>query len=139
MFIQTEITPNPNSLKFIPRKKISNDTPFEVTDKKMTNNELVRNILSINGVTGVFLAGEFLSVNKEEKIEWEDLKHIIISFINNFYSKGPELLIKKNYFEETPPPFPQIENPLINIFHTKVRPAAARDERHPEGKNLKLE
>ena len=59
MFIQTEITPNPNSLKFFPGKKVSNDTPLEVTDKKMTNNELVRNILSINGVTGVFLAGDF--------------------------------------------------------------------------------
>ena len=78
MFIQTEITPNPNSLKFFPGKKVSNDTPLEVTDKKMTNNELVRNILSINGVTGVFLAGDFLSVNKEQNIEWEDLKHIYI-------------------------------------------------------------
>ncbi len=127
MFIQTEITPNPNSLKFIPGKKVSNDTPLEVTDKKMTNNELVRNILSINGVTGVFLAGEFLSVNKEEKIAWEDLKHIIISLINDFYSKGAELVIDKNKLEEKTKNFTEIEKKIINILDTKVRPAVARD------------
>ena len=127
MFIQTEITPNPNSLKFFPGKKVSNDTPLEVTDKKMTNNELVRNILSINGVTGVFLAGDFLSVNKEEKIEWEDLKHIIISLINDFYSKGAELVIDKNKLEEKTKNFTEIEKKIINILDTKVRPAVARD------------
>ena len=127
MFIQTEITPNPNSLKFIPGKKVSNDTPLEVTDKKMTNNELVRNILSINGVTGVFLAGDFLSVNKEQNIEWEDLKHIIISLINDFYSKGAELVIDKNKLEEKTKNFTEIEKKIINILDTKVRPAVARD------------
>ena len=127
MFIQTEITPNPNSLKFFPGKKVSNDTPLEVTDKKMTNNELVRNILSINGVTGVFLAGDFLSVNKEEKIEWEDLKHIIISLINDFYSNGAELIIDKNNLEEKTKNFTEIEKKIINILDTKVRPAVARD------------
>jgi hypothetical protein len=99
MFIQTEITPNPNSLKFFPGKKVSNDTPLEIKDKKMTDNELVRNILSINGVTGVFLADDFLSVNKEQNIEWEDLKHIVISLINDFYSNGAELIIDKNNLE----------------------------------------
>ena len=127
MFIQTEITPNPNSLKFFPGKKVSNDTPLEVTDKKMTNNELVRNILSINGVTGVFLAGDFLSVNKEEKIEWEDLKHIIISLINDFYSNGAELIIDKKNLEEKTKNFTEIEKKIINILDTKVRPAVARD------------
>ena len=127
MFIQTEITPNPNSLKFFPGKKVSNDTPLEVTDKKMTNNELVRNILSINGVTGVFLAGDFLSVNKEENIEWEDLKHIIISLINDFYSNGAELIIDKKNLEEKTKNFTEIEKKIINILDTKVRPAVARD------------
>ena len=54
MFVQTQNTPNPNSLKFLPGKKVSNGDPFEITDKNNTNNELVRNILSINGVEGFF-------------------------------------------------------------------------------------
>ena len=109
MFIQTEITPNPNSLKFFPGKKVSNDTPLEITDKNITNNQLVRNILSINGVTGVFLASDFLSVNKKQNIEWEDLKHIIISLINDFYSNGAELVIDKNDLEEKNKNFSDIE------------------------------
>ena len=95
MFVQTEITPNPNSLKFLPGKKVSNDIPIEIVDKNETNNDLIRNILSINGVTSIFLSDDFLSVNKDEKIEWEDLKHIIISFINDYYSNGNEIVIDK--------------------------------------------
>ena len=78
MFVQTQNTPNPNSLKFLPGKKVSNDIPIEIIEKNQSNNELIRNILSINGVTGIFLSEDFLSVNKDEKVEWEDLKHIII-------------------------------------------------------------
>ena len=50
MFVQTEITPNPNSLKFLPGKKVSNNGSFEITKKDNINNELVRNLLSVNGV-----------------------------------------------------------------------------------------
>ena len=55
MFVQTENTPNPNSLKFLPGKIVSEHNSFEVTDKEQTNNELVRNLLSVNGVEGIFL------------------------------------------------------------------------------------
>ena len=63
MFIQTQITPNPNSLKFLPEKKVSKIGSLEVKNKKDSNNELIRNILSINGVKGIFLSENFLSVN----------------------------------------------------------------------------
>jgi NFU1 iron-sulfur cluster scaffold homolog, mitochondrial len=95
MFVQTEITPNPNSLKFLPGKSVSNNGSFEVTKKEDTESELVRNLLSINGVTGVFLGEDFLSINKEENITWEDIKHIVISLINDFYSTGKEFVIGK--------------------------------------------
>ena len=84
MFVQTQKTPNPNSLKFLPGKKVSLNGSYEILNKNESNNELIRNILSINGVTGIFLAEEFLSVNKKEGIKWDDLKHIIISFINEY-------------------------------------------------------
>ena len=74
MFVQTQITPNPNSLKFISDKKVSNSGSFEITNKDEINNDLVRNILSINGVTGIFLDEDFLSVNKTENTSWEDVK-----------------------------------------------------------------
>jgi Fe-S cluster biogenesis protein NfuA len=127
MFVQTEITPNPNSLKFLPGKKVSNDAPIELTDKNESNNELVRNILSINGVTGIFLSDDFLSVNKDEKIEWKDLKHIIISFINDYYSNGNEIIIDKKSKSSSSLNLSDVEKKIINILETKVRPAVARD------------
>ena len=88
MFVQTLNTPNPNSLKFLPGEKVSLSGPVEFTDKNQTTNELIRNILSINGVKGMFLSEDFLSVNKVPEKNWEEIKHIIISFINDFYSDG---------------------------------------------------
>ena len=127
MFVQTEITPNPNSLKFFPGKKVSNDSPIEITDKTLTDNELIKNILSINGVKSVFLADEFLSINKDQNTEWNDLKHIIISLINDFYSNGAELIIDKNNTNKINKSFSEIEKKIINILETKVRPAVAKD------------
>jgi Fe-S cluster biogenesis protein NfuA len=127
MFVQTQNTPNPNSLKFLPSKKVSNDDPFEITDKNKSDNELVRNILSINGVTGIFLAEDFLSVNKDEKTNWEDLKHIIISFINDYYASGNEIVIDGNKITSPETQLPEIEKKIIKILETKIRPAVARD------------
>ena len=127
MFVQTQNTPNPNSLKFLPGKKVSNDMPIEITDKNKTNNELIRNILSINGVTGIFLSDNFLSVNKQEKIEWEELKHIVISFINDYYANGNEIVIDKENKDISNSNLSDIEKKIINILETKVRPAVAKD------------
>ena len=127
MFIQTQNTPNPNSLKFIPGKKVSNDGPLEITDKGKSNNELIRNILSINGVTGIFLAEDFLSVNKNQKTEWEDLKHIIISLINDYYSDGKEIVVDSNQTSSSEIGLSEIENKIIKVLETKIRPAVARD------------
>ena len=127
MFVQTEITPNPNALKFIPGKAVSNQGPMEITKKEDSNNELVRSLLSINGVTGIFLGSDFLSVNKEENKDWEDIKHIVISLINEHYSDGKEFVIDKNYNDENESNFEEIEQKIIKILDTKIRPAVAKD------------
>ena len=100
MFVQTEVTPNPNSLKFLPGKNVSNSGPYEITNKDQINNELVKNILSVNGVEGVFLGKDFTSVNKSDQIKWDEIKHIVTSFINEFYSDGKEFVIDENIKEE---------------------------------------
>ena len=73
MFVQTEITPNPNSLKFLPGKNVSNNGSFEITQKDQTNNELVKNLLSINGVEGIFLGKDFISINKYDDTSWDEI------------------------------------------------------------------
>ena len=127
MFIQTEVTPNPNSLKFLPGKIVSNNGSFEVTKKEETDSELVRNLLSVNGVTGVFLGSDFLSINKSENIDWEDIKHIVISLINDFYSTGKKFVIANELFGEKKVELKEIEKQIINLLETKIRPAVAKD------------
>ena len=127
MFVQTQETPNPNSLKFIPGKLVSNNGSFEINNKDEVNNDLVRNILSINGVTGIFLGEDFLSVNKKENIDWEDVKHIVISLINEFYSDGKEFIIDKKLDNENQVDYDEIEKKIIKILDTKIKPAVARD------------
>ena len=82
MFIQTEVTPNPNSLKFLPGKTVSNIGSIEINSKDETNNDLIRNLLSVNGVEGIFLGKDFISVNKYDHISW---KITYCYFINDFF------------------------------------------------------
>ena len=126
MFVQTEVTPNPNSLKFLPGKKVSNSGPYEITKKDETRNALVRNLLSINGVEGIFLGEDFISINKNEIIKWDEIKHIVISFINDFYSEGKEFVIDES-LEEQNSNLDDLEQKIVKILDEKIRPAVARD------------
>ena len=126
MFVQTEITPNPNSLKFIPGKVVSSVGSFEVTKNDNVNNELVRNILSVNGVEGIFLGKDFISVNKYDENSWDDIKHIVISHINEFYASGKEFVINKDLTEQNES-FDEIEKRIVQLLEEKIRPAIARD------------
>ena len=126
MFVQTEVTPNPNSLKFLPGKKVSNSGPYEITNKDEIQNVLVRNLLSINGVEGIFLGEDFISINKKEIIKWDEIKHIVISFINDFYSEGKEFVIDEN-LEEQNSNLDELEQKIVKILDQKIRPAVARD------------
>ena len=126
MFIQTEITPNPNSLKFLPGKNVSNKGSFEITQKDQTNNELVKNLLSINGVEGIFLGKDFISINKYDDTSWDEIKHIVISLINDFYSSGKECVVENTLIENNEN-LKDIEKKIVKILDEKIRPAVAKD------------
>ena len=126
MFVQTEITPNPNSLKFIPGKVVSNVGSFEVTKNDNVNNQLIRNILSVNGVEGIFLSKDFISVNKNDENSWDEIKHIVISHINEFYASGKEFVINKDINDQSES-FDEIEKKIVQLLDEKIRPAIARD------------
>ena len=126
MFVQTEITPNPHSLKFLPGKKVSNSGSFEVTNKDNVDNELVRNLLSVNGVEGIFLGEDFISVNKAENVNWEEIKHIVISLINDFYSDGKEFVVDTNQDNESSN-LSEVEKNILKILNQKIRPAVAKE------------
>tara|TARA_X000000950_G_scaffold121024_1_gene151732 strand:+ start:345 stop:884 length:540 start_codon:yes stop_codon:yes gene_type:complete len=126
MFVQTEITPNPNSLKFVPGKVVSNAGSFEVTKKDEIKNELIKNILSINGVEGIFLGKDFISVNKYDETPWEEIKHVVISLINEFYATGKDFIIDKDLNEQSKS-LDEIEKKIVQLLNEKIRPAVAKD------------
>jgi len=126
MFVQTEITPNPNSLKFIPGKIVSNVGSFEVTKGDEIKNDLIKDILSINGVEGIFLGKDFISVNKYDETPWEEIKHVVISLINEFYSTGKDFIIDKDLDDQSES-LDDIEKKIVKILDEKIRPAVAKD------------
>ncbi len=126
MFVQTEATPNPNSLKFLPGKIVSNSGSFEITKKDDIKNELIKNLMSINGVEGIFLGKDFISINKYDDTTWDEIKHIVISLINDFYSGGKKFVIDQSPFDEQDD-LGEIEKKIVQILDQKIRPAVAKD------------
>ena len=97
MIVETEHTPNPNTLKFLPGKKVSEVGPIEfLKNDKSIKVPLANKILSLEGTVMVFFGLDFITVKKEKDLNWEDLKHGIISEINDYYSKGDNVVVGKD-------------------------------------------
>ena len=132
MIVETEYTPNPDTLKFLPGKKVSDVGPLEFTKKdKNIKIPLVNKILSLEGTVMVFFGENFITVKKEKKLNWNDLKHGIISEINDYYSKGNDVVVKKDFSSTVSDKKLKSSNEVINkineILDSKIRPAVARD------------
>ena len=95
MFIQTEETPNPNTLKFIPGVQVLEEGTVEFKDKESAKISNLGNIIFlINGIERVFLATEFVSVTKNNDTNWEILKPLILTAIMDHYASGKEVITK---------------------------------------------
>ena len=129
--IQIENTPNPNALKFLSEKQLSEveTQEFQKKDLSQIKNEFVKNILNFDGVELVLISKNFMSVKKDEKTSWEILKPTIISSINDYFEKNNQpMILKKNSISKKKP---IEENETIqqikDVLETKVRPAVAKD------------
>ena len=132
MIIDTEYTPNPDTLKFLPGKKVSDVGPLEFQKgEKDIKVPLANKILSLKGTTMVFFGEDFITVKKEKNLNWQELKHGIISEINDFYSKGHNVVVKKdvNTLSQKPERNETNEtiNKIVEVLDTKIRPAVAKD------------
>ena len=128
--IQTETTPNPNSLKFLSEKIISSigTEEFQKSNLKNLNNSFIEELLGFKGVELVLLSKNFLSVKKTEEVSWNDLKPMIISHLNDYFEKNNEPILKDVKKSNTT----QLDNDetvkkIIDVLDTKIRPAVARD------------
>ena len=138
MMVDTEHTPNPDTLKFLPGKKVSEVGPIEfLKNDKSIKVSLANKILSLEGTVMVFFGEDFITVKKEKDLNWDDLKHGIISEINDYYSKGNKVVVSKDLklakilSESTSGSKPIQSNEIINkineVLDSKIRPAVARD------------
>ena len=130
MYVQTEETPNPNTLKFLPGKIVSEVSSVEFTAKEQTENILIKDILSMKEVNMVFLGLDFITVKKTEQILWKEIKPKIISLINEYYLKGNVSILDKGYVKQKSndkEPTDQVVKKIISILDEKIRPAVARD------------
>ncbi len=128
--IQTESTPNPNSLKFLSEKVIS-DTgaeEFQKKDSKNLSNTFIKELLEFEGVELVLLSKNFLSVNKTEDVSWDELKPMIISHLNHYFENNNEPILKENKKTENfKSENDETVKKIIDVLDNKIRPAVARD------------
>ena len=129
--IQIENTPNPNALKFLSEKQLSEveTQEFQKKDLSQIKNEFVKNILNFDGVELVLISKNFMSVKKDEKTSWDTLKPTIISSINDYFEKNnqPMILKKNSISKKTPLEENETVQQIKDVLETKVRPAVAKD------------
>ena len=128
--IQTESTPNPNSLKFLSEKVISaiGTEEFQRAKSKTLNNKFVKELLEFKGVELVLLSKNFLSVKKTEEVTWNELKPMVISHLNDYFEKNDEPILKEIMKSEiTKEDNDETIKKIIDVLDTKIRPAVARD------------
>ena len=128
--IQTETTPNPDSLKFISEKTISavGTEEFQKSKIDKTSNVFVKELLGFNGVELILLSKNFLSVKKSKDVTWNELKPMIISHLNDYFEKNNEPILKNEQIQPNKANnSDEIINKIIEVLDTKVRPAVARD------------
>jgi Fe-S cluster biogenesis protein NfuA len=127
--IQTETTPNPNSLKFLSEKIISavGNEEFQKNKNKNLKIPFIRQLLEFKGVELVLLSKNFLSVKKTDEISWNELKPMIISHINDYFEKNDEPILKESKIKTDSFGDDETVKKIIDVLDTKIRPAVARD------------
>ena len=128
--IQTENTPNPDSLKFLSEKTLSTIGTEEF--KKEKENEIkipfVKELLNFKGVELILLSEKFLSVKKTKEVSWNELKPMVISHLNDYFQKNDEPILREaKKTEETRNAENEIVNKILEVLDTKIRPAVAKD------------
>tara|TARA_Y100000768_G_scaffold16944_1_gene11774 strand:+ start:33 stop:581 length:549 start_codon:yes stop_codon:yes gene_type:complete len=128
--IQTETTPNPNSLKFLSENVISavGTEEFHKSKKNEITNPFIKELLNFSGVELILLSKNFLSVKKTKEASWEELKPMVISHLNDYFEKNEKPILADNRIvDDNADKNDETVNKIIEVLDTKIRPAVARD------------
>ena len=131
MFIQTEETPNPATLKFLPGQTVlgAGTANFSEGDN-IESSPLAKKLFDVEGVVGVFLGSDFITITKKEDFLWEHIKPALLGTIMDFLQSGEEILnedIGDSMHETHEGPDSEIVKKITDLLDTRVRPAVAQD------------
>ena len=131
MFIQTEETPNPATLKFLPGQTVlgAGTANFSKGDN-IESSPIAKKLFDVEGVVGVFLGSDFITITKKEDFLWEHIKPALLGTIMDFLQSGEEILSKnteESIHETHEGPHSEIVKKITDLLDTRVRPAVAQD------------
>ena len=128
--IQTEVTPNPDSLKFLSENIISTigTEEFQKKDIKKIENSFIRELLNFKGVELILLSKNFLSVKKTQDVSWNELKPMVISHMNHYFENNTDPILKSDLEnQKNEQATDETVKKIMDVLDNKIRPAVARD------------
>lgn len=128
MFIQTEPTPNPSTLKFLPgREVMTHGTADFLTKEGSANSPLATRLFSVDGVASVFLGGDFITVGKGGDVDWAVLKPQVLAAIMDHFNSGEPVINEAAGGGEGSEGDSDVVKQIKELLDTRVRPAVAQD------------
>ena len=132
MFIQTEHTPNPQTLKFLPGKVVMEDgTAFFQTIEEASNSPFAKRLFGVEGVEGVFFGSDFITITKNQNIDWQIMKPLVLSSIMDHYNSGDKTIDDSKNKKIDSLKSDDSDNDIVKqikeLLDTRVRPAVAMD------------
>jgi Fe-S cluster biogenesis protein NfuA len=128
MFIQTESTPNPATLKFLPGRAVMTAGTANFTDAAAAaRSPLAERLFAVPGVTGVYLGGDFITVSKDEDVDWYQLKPAVLGVIMEHFTAGRPIVTGEAAADAGDEDDDEVVAQIKELLETRVRPAVAQD------------
>ncbi len=128
MFIQTEPTPNPATLKFLPGREVMAQGTANFTDPAASGRSpLAQRLFTLPGVTGVFLGTDFITVSKDESTDWYQLKPSVLGLIMEHFTAGQPVILDGAAAADAEEEGDEVVQQIKELLETRVRPAVAQD------------
>ena len=132
MFIQTEQTPNPQTLKFLPGKVVMEEgTAFFQNVEEGSNSPFAKRLFELEGVEGVFFGSDFITITKNQSLDWQVMKPLILGSIMDHYNSGDVTINTQKKNDDTSLMVDENDTDIVKqikeLLDTRVRPAVAMD------------
>ncbi len=132
MFIQTEQTPNPQTLKFLPGKVVMDDgTAFFQNIGEAADSPFAKRLFDVDGVEGVFFGSDFITITKNQSLDWQVMKPLILGSIMDHYNSGDKTINITKKADDKSLEIDENDTDIVKqikeLLDTRVRPAVAMD------------